>query len=55
VRYVYPQTMEDAWYEAYADAVHSLGKKWPDPLTDEQATWCESVANQLVGRPVNWP
>jgi hypothetical protein len=51
MRYIYPATSDDAWYEAYIDAVHSLGKKWPDPITKEQEAWCMEMADREAPRP----
>ena len=51
--HIYPQTSDNAWYEAFTEAVHSLGKKWPDVLTDEQDEWCAKMADREAPRPKN--
>jgi hypothetical protein len=43
--------LDNKWYEAFADAVHKTGKKWPDPLTTEEYTECERYADSIVRRP----
>lgn len=45
------QQLDDQWYEAYANAVHRLGKAWPDNLTNEEYTACEQYADSVVRRP----
>jgi hypothetical protein len=42
---------DNAWYEAYAEAIHKIGKKWPDPLTDEENAACEAEADKVAPRP----
>ncbi len=49
--FIGPSTAENAWYEEYAEAVHSLGKKWPDELTAEQEAFCEAEADRHAPRP----
>jgi hypothetical protein len=39
------------WYEAFADAVHELGKKWPDVLTEDEERQCEEAADKVAVRP----
>lgn len=39
------------WYEAFADAVHSIGKKWPDELTGDENAYCEAEADKAATRP----
>lgn len=48
---IFPATADDTWYEEFAQAVYSLGKSWPDILTDEQAEWCSMVADKYAPRP----
>lgn len=43
--------LDNMWYEAYADKVHSFGKSWPDPLTNEEARACAAYADSKVRRP----
>lgn len=43
--------LDNEWYEAFADKVHSFGKKWPDPLTAEEFTACTEHADTVVRRP----
>ena len=43
--------LDNMWYEAYADKVHSFGKTWPDPLTDDEAKACTAYADSKVRRP----
>lgn len=45
------QMLDNMWYEAFANKVHSFGKSWPDPLTDEEAKECEQYADSIVRRP----
>lgn len=49
--HIHPSTADNAWYEAYTDAIYSLGKSWPDNLTDEQELWCATVADKYAPRP----
>lgn len=49
--FIGPSSADNAWYEAYADAVHSLGKRWPDQITEEQEEWCVQVADRYAPRP----
>jgi len=49
--FIGPSTADDAWYEAYSDAVRSLGKKWPDRLTEEEEQFCEADADRHAPRP----
>ena len=49
--HVHPSTSDNAWYEAFAEAVYSLGKSWPDQLTDEQGDWCAKMADREAPRP----
>lgn len=39
------------WYEAFADAVHAMGKKWPDELTKEEEAIAEMHADDVAPRP----
>lgn len=43
--------LDNIWYEAYADKVHSFGKKWPDDLTDEESAACTAHADSIIRRP----
>lgn len=43
--------LDNMWYEAYAEKVHSFGKKWPEPLTDEEGRACTAYADSKVRRP----
>jgi hypothetical protein len=45
--------LDNAWYEAYADKVHSFGKKWPDHLTDAEAKACVAHADTVARRPAD--
>ena len=49
--HLYPQTSDNAWYEAFADAFHSLGKSWSDQLAGEQGDWCAKMADREAPRP----
>jgi hypothetical protein len=39
------------WYEAYAEAVSSIGKSFPDILTDDEDKYCEDAADSVAERP----
>jgi hypothetical protein len=39
------------WYEAYADAVHAMGKNWPDVLTPEEERIANLHADDVAPRP----
>jgi hypothetical protein len=41
------------WYEAYADAVHAMGKKWPEVLTEAEERIAEIHADDCSPRPHN--
>jgi hypothetical protein len=43
--------LDNKWYEAFADKVHAFGKKWPDPLTEDEYIACEQHADSVVRRP----
>jgi hypothetical protein len=42
---------DDDWYEAFADAVHAIGKAWPTQLTEEEEKHCEAEADKVATRP----
>lgn len=39
------------WYEAFADAVHAIGKEWPEQLTSEEEEHCAAEADKVAVRP----
>ena len=47
------ENADDAWYEAFADRVHSFGKKWPDILTPDEERDAAAYADSKAPRPVH--
>lgn len=45
------QDPDKDWFEAFAEAVHRIGKKWPDQLTSEEITQCGLEADKVAIRP----
>ena len=43
--------LDNMWYEAFADKVHTFGKKWPEALTDEEFKAATAYADSKVRRP----
>lgn len=41
----------DEWYEAIADALQILGKRWFDDLTAEQDAFVLAYADEVATRP----
>ena len=39
------------WYEAFGEAVHSIGKQWPMDLTEAEEKYCEEFADSMADRP----
>jgi hypothetical protein len=39
------------WYEAFADAVHAMGKQWPEALTEEEEAVALVHADNVADRP----
>jgi hypothetical protein len=39
------------WYEAFADAVHAMGKSWPEALTEEEEAVALTHADNVADRP----
>jgi hypothetical protein len=45
--------LDNKWYEAFADKVHTFGKTWPDALTREEEAAACAYADSIVRRPEN--
>jgi hypothetical protein len=42
---------EDAWYEAIADALRIIGKRWDSDTTDEEDAFVLAYADEVAERP----
>jgi hypothetical protein len=45
--------IDNMWYEAFADKVHTFGKSWPTALTEEEEAAACAYADSIVRRPEN--
>lgn len=45
------EDLDNEWYEAFADKVHTFGKTWPDALTRDEEAACCAYADSKVRRP----
>lgn len=44
---------DDAWYEAIADALHSLGKQWDSDTTPDEDAYILAYADTRAERPAH--
>jgi hypothetical protein len=45
--------LDNQWYEAFADKVHTFGKSWPDEITREEEAAACAYADSIVRRPLD--
>jgi hypothetical protein len=44
---------DDAWYEAIADALRIIGKRWDSDVTDEEDAFILAYADEVAERPAS--